>query len=270
MISLSLRHFAVLLPLLLLGLGCALPQGTFSATNLSPQQKFVPLVFKNDKGEELRYRFLKPLNFNPGKSYPLVFFMHGSGERGSDNTAQIKNFLPQLCSDEMMFKYPCFVIAPQVPGDEKWCAVKGWNQGVVIPPGEIARPLRLSLELIDSLQKEYKIDTRRMYVIGLSMGGYGTWDALWRRPGFFAAAVPICGGGDPAKAPLFVKTPIWAFHGVADPTVPIALSREMIEAVKNAGGHPRLTEYPGVGHDSWTRASKTPELYKWLFAQRLR
>ena len=131
----------------------------------------------------------------------------------------------------------------------------------------MAPAMRMALEAIEQLRKEFKVDSRRLYVTGVSMGGYGTWDLLWRQPAMFAAAAPICGGGDPEKASLFAGVPLWAFHGGADKTVPTQKSRDMIEALKKAGGTPHYTEYPGVGHDSWTQTYKNPEFYEWLFAQ---
>lgn len=265
MINASLKQLFILMPALLLGLACA----GLGTGNKTPAEKFEPLVFKNAQGEQLRYRFLKPLNYDPQKAYPLIFFMHGAGERGSDNTITLKHFLPQICSAKLMRKYPCFVIAPQVPENGRWSDVRNWQEGVSVASPEPAPALRLALELIARTRKEYSIDAKRIYVTGISMGGYGTWDVLWRRPDMFAAAVPICGGGIPSKAPIFAHTPIWAFHGGADPTVPVQKSREMIVALKKAGAHPRYTEFRGVGHDSWTRAYKTQELYRWLFAQHL-
>ena len=121
------------------------------------------------------------------------------------------------------------------------------------------------MQMIAKMQKELPIDPKRLYVMGLSMGGYGTWDALQRYPEKFAAAVPICGGGDETAADR-IKAPVWAFHGDADGAVPVQRSRNMIEAIRKAGGKPKYTEYPGVGHNSWSAAFKDPELLKWLFS----
>ena len=121
-----------------------------------------------------------------------------------------------------------------------------------------------------ALQKEFSIDATRLYVTGLSMGGYGTWDALQRYPDRFAAAVPICGGGDVKQAKKIAQIPIWAFHGDKDTAVPVERTRSMIAALKEAGGMPKYTEYPDVGHDSWTATYKDPALHEWMFAQRLK
>jgi predicted peptidase len=128
--------------------------------------------------------------------------------------------------------------------------------------------MRLTLSALDSLKHEFRIDTQRIYVIGLSMGGHGVWDLVTRFPKMFAAAIPVCSAGDPAKAAKIVGVPIWCFHGAADPVVGVAYARTMITALRKAGGTPKYTEYPGVGHDSYRNAFKEAELLPWLFAQR--
>lgn len=241
----------------------------FDGTSVTAEKKFEARVFKNAQGEQLPYRFLKPLGADPAKAYPLILFLHGAGERGSDNTRTCKHALPAFSSTAIMKKYPCYVIAPQVPEGQKWVNVD-WSALVTKAPAEPSQSLRLALELLASIQKEYKIDAQRIYVTGVSMGGYGTWDAITRHPELFAAAVPICGGGDPAKASAIAQKPIWVFHGDADRAVPVAKSREMVAALKQAGSKAKYTEYPGVQHDCWTRTYTTPALYKWLFAQKLK
>ncbi len=128
--------------------------------------------------------------------------------------------------------------------------------------------MTLTLQLVQSLRQESPIDGRRLYVMGLSMGGFGTWDVIARYPQMFAAAVPICGGGDPETAPRIAAVPIWAFHGTKDHTVPVKSTRIMIEALRQARGQPRYTEYPNCDHNSWDSAVAEPELLPWLFSQR--
>ena len=135
-------------------------------------------------------------------------------------------------------------------------------------PEKPSVPMGLLLELLPKFRDEFAIDTDRIYVMGLSMGGYGTWDMIQRYPEMFAAAVPICGGGDATKAERIARMPVWAFHGNRDTVVPTSRSRDMIEAMRKAGGSPRYTESPGVGHGVWGVAFGDPELAKWLFAQR--
>jgi predicted peptidase len=219
------------------------------------------------KGKTLPYRLLKPDNYDPKQSYPLVVFLHGAGERGTDNDKQLVHGVGDFASAENRQKYPCFLIAPQCPNESKWCEVD-WGALSHTMPKEPSEPARLTLELIAAMQKDFSIDAKRIYLTGLSMGGYGTWDLLARRPDLFAAGVPICGGGDEATAATIAKIPIWAFHGDKDTAVKVVRSRNMIEALKKADGVPKYTEYPGVGHNSWSKAYSDPEMMKWLFAQK--
>jgi predicted peptidase len=132
----------------------------------------------------------------------------------------------------------------------------------------LAPALAATLKAAEQIQKEFPIDEKRIYITGLSMGGYGSWAALTNRPNHFAAALIICGGGEPASVNKFKHVPIWAFHGADDKTVPVESSREMIEALKAAGANPKYTEYPGVAHNSWAQTYSNPEIYAWLFAQK--
>jgi predicted peptidase len=221
----------------------------------------------DDRGFTLPYRLLKPRDYDPQKKYPLVVFLHGAGECGNDNFKQLVHGMNDFASDVIMAKYPAFVVAPQCPEGRKWVEVD-WQLEAHTLPESASVSLEATLRLIDAMQKEFAIDAGRIYITGLSMGGYGAWDALARKPELFAAAAIICGGGDPAVAARFKDVPLWAFHGDQDEGVKPKRSREMIEALKAAGGSPKYTEYKGVGHDSWTITYANPELYAWLFAQR--
>jgi predicted peptidase len=159
------------------------------------------------------------------------------------------------------------LIAPQCPENAKWVEVD-WSASTHQQPKEPSESARLTLELIAALQKEFSIDPQRIYLTGLSMGGYGTWDLLARRPELFAAGVPVCGGADESTAPKIKNLPIWAFHGAKDQAVKVERSRNMIAALKHTGGKPKYTEYPNVGHDSWNPAYKDAEMFAWLFAQK--
>ncbi len=168
----------------------------------------------------------------------------------------------------MREKFPCYIVVPQCPAEQKWVDWD-WRQSFTQQPEKPAAPMVLALGLLDTLLKEFPdVDTDRLYITGISMGGYGTWDAVTRFPDRFAAAVPICGGGDPAKAAVIAKLPVWAIHGDADPAVQVDQTRRMIAAIKAAGGAPLYSEYPGVGHESWTPGYQEPELLPWMFAQR--
>lgn len=227
--------------------------------------RFEARIFKPGS-DALPYRLLKPKAYDRNKQYPLVLFLHGAGQRGDDNRKQLSHPMVDFARDDMRDEYPVFVVAPQCPEGVQWVDTP-WSADSHSMPEHPTQPLRLSLELVDALQKEFSIDKDRIYVTGLSMGGFGTWDVIQRHPERFAAAVPICGGGDPAYAEHIAQIPIWAFHGDKDTVVKVERSREMIAAIQDAAGAPRYTELPGVGHDSWTAAYTDHDLYAWLFAQ---
>ena len=218
-------------------------------------------------GKTLNYRLLKPLNYDATKKYPLVLFLHGAGERGDDNVSQLRHGAPLFIKPEAREKYACFVIAPQCPAEQKWADID-WSSDTPSQPDKASASMALTLSVVELLQKEFSIDADRLYVTGLSMGGYGTWDLVTRFPKQFAAAGPICGGGDKQKAALAKDVPIWAFHGVDDKAVKLIRTVEMIDAIKAAGGNALFSEYPYLAHDSWTTAYGEPEFLPWLFAQR--
>ncbi len=233
---------------------------------------FVALTYSDGKGQTLPYRLFVPRGYDPYKRYPLVLYLHGAGGRGNDNLKQmtdVPRFLA-LAEPAVQRKWPCFILAPQCPEGMKW-ANMAWGE----PTGagkftSITWPMEAASALLDSLARQYSgIDASRLYVTGISMGGYGTWDAVCRFPGKFKAAVPICGGGDPGKVgqtPELKNLWVRAYHCADDPAVPVLRSREMIAAMKALGGiEPRYTEFPSGGHDAYTRAYSDPALPRWLF-----
>ncbi len=198
----------------------------------------------------LNYLLYLPKDYDKEKEtkFPLVLFLHGSGERGSNVRDVEKHGPPKLVAQGKEF--PFILISPQ-------CPKTGWWEPVVLKG------------LLDDVQAKYRVDPDRIYLTGLSMGGYGTWDMTSRYPDLFAAIAPICGGGDPGRVKRMAKVPVWAFHGEDDPTVPIKRSEEMIEAVKKAGGTDvQFTRYPNTGHDSWVQAYNDPKLYEWLLSHK--
>lgn len=214
--------------------------------------------------DSLPYRLLKPVNPQALERFPLIIFLHGSGERGSDNEAQLKHIKNLVVDQKNRGKHPCYVLAPQCPKGQLWAEHN--KDGSV--KAQATKPTQLLMELIDQLSKEYPIDEARIYITGVSMGGYGTWDLLARYPQKFAAGVPVCGGGDERTASKLKQIPIWAFHGALDDVVPARQSRTMIEAIRKAGGRPGYTEYPDIKHDSWVQAYQEPHLLPWLFKQK--
>lgn len=192
---------------------------------------------------------------NAPARYPLVLWMHGGGARGSD-PQKIISFGDTtgplyFGRDDIQRRYPSIVVAPLCSIDRFW--TDEWQRVFAI---------------VDEVRKRYPVDSSRVYVVGMSMGGYAAWDLIARRPDLFAAAMPICGGGNPSRAKQIARTPVWAFHGVLDDRVDVDESRRMIAAVTKAGGKPRYSEYPDEEHNVWHRAFKEPEFLTWLFAQR--
>ncbi len=225
---------------------------------------------ETSSGIDLKYRLFIPSEYDRNKIYPLVFALHGYGERGDDNEAQLSTLLARRWAQpEVQEMAPCFVYAPQCPadGNTRWADVDFSAGSYARQESTMQVHLKAALEVLDHLTGVYSIDLDRIYITGLSMGGYATWEVISRYPDKFAAAIPICGAGDPSCGPLLAHLPIWAFHGDADLSVPVSGTRDMIRAITAAGGSPHYTEYPGVGHDSWTPAMQEDFLPPWLFAQ---
>jgi predicted peptidase len=215
----------------------------------------------------LKYRLLKPLGYEFGKKYPLMVFLHGAGERGDDNLITLKHGAKDFADEALRKKYPAYILIPQCPANAKWSEVD-WSKESSKLPENASQSMQSLKELIEEMIESAGVDSERVLLTGLSMGGYGTWDAIARYPGFFAAAAPICGGGDPSTVERFAGTPIWCFHGALDPVVKVIRSQEMVEALRKAGAKVLYTEYPKANHDSWTETYANPEFYAWIFAQR--
>ena len=223
--------------------------------------------WKAPDGTVVKYRWSAPETLEPGKTYPLVLFLHGAGERGDDNKAQLKHGVIPILDGAKKLNQPCFLIAPQCPADQWWAPIDRERMRLNAA-GKPNALLESVLALVDETMKNQPVDAKRFYVTGISMGGYATWDLLGRVPGKIAAAVPVCGGGDPSLAEKFKNVPIHAFHGEADPVVPVRTTKEMISALEKAGSKPKATYYPGVQHDSWTQTYNDPEVIRWIFEQR--
>ena len=215
---------------------------------------------------EFRSQLLAPPAIEPGRRYPLVVFLHGAGERGRDNEKQLKYLPTWMAEPALRERHPCFLLAPQCREDERWVDIS-WADKKSTPQGPPTTDVLSVIAALNAVIAAEPVDPGRIYLTGLSMGGYGSWDLAARQPERFAAILPICGGGDEATAPRLAKLPIWCFHGDADKVVPVERSRTMIAAVRAAGGDPKYSELPGVGHDSWTPAYRDPAVLDWLFAQ---
>jgi len=219
------------------------------------------------KEEKFGWRLLKPAKIEAGKKYPVILFLHGAGERGTDNKKQLL-YMPEWISDPAAReKYPCFVIAPQCRPDKKWANVD-WGAKESTPLPEMSDQMKVAVLALEETLKTEPCDPTRVYLTGLSMGGYGSWDLGCRHPEWFAAVVPVCGGGDDKQAAKLADVPVWAWHGDKDGAVPVERSRKMIDAIKAAGGKPKYTELPGVGHNSWVQAYQSEgNCLPWLFEQ---
>lgn len=249
-----------------------------------------------------RYRLVEPPReaiADAGARVPLVVFLHGSGERGSDNSAQLKHFAGWCATDALQARYPCYLLAMQCPAGESWAPIdiQAMRERGELPKfaSEPTRAMRALMQAIDEVRQSKPVDPARIYLTGLSMGGFGSFDLAARRPSLFAAVVPICGGGDPSTARLVAGTPFYIVHGSDDPVVPVALSRAMRDAIADASAttsaadrekargtvdaprpmpkrppNPMYREYDKVGHDSWTPAYRIggEGVLDWMFAQR--
>ena len=194
--------------------------------------------------KESKYLLYLPEGYDGEKQYPLLVFLHGAGERGDDLDLVKIHGPPKLIEAGQSF--PFIIVSPQVPTDEWWSPdIVKWITSYII--------------------ENYSVDKSRVYLTGLSMGGYGTWATAIKYPDTYAAIAPICGGGDPNKAGSLKDIPVWVFHGDADPIVPISRSEEMYEALKPYENI-EFTVYPGVEHDSWTETYENPKLYEWFLS----
>lgn len=224
---------------------------------------FAGRVLETVSGTSMPYRLFVPDPAARVRPLPLIVYLHGSGGAGRDNLKQISggntNGTRVWTRSEVQGRHPAFVVAPQLPDDEQWAA-----------PGidALAPYAAFVVELVASLSKEFRIDADRIYLTGQSRGGRGTWDIISKRPDLFAAAVPLCGDGNPSRVIAARLVPIWAFHGARDETIPVTGSRELVAALRAAGSTVKYTEYPDAGHNVWTVAYMERELPDWLFAQR--
>lgn len=196
---------------------------------------------------EMDYLLYLPKDYSSRDSWPLLLFLHGSGERGSDLELVKVHGPPLLIAEGKQF--PMIIVSPQCPKDKSW------------------EPIVL-MALLDDLSKKYKIDADRVYLTGLSMGGFGTWHLAAYAPDRFAALAPICGGAEVHLTKRIAHLPVWAFHGAKDGGVPVERTTKMIEGLHKYGGSPKVTIYPEAGHDSWTETYANPEFYNWLLAQK--
>jgi predicted peptidase len=223
--------------------------------------------------DTLRYRILYPENYRAGKSYPLIVFLHGSGERGNDNELQLKHGGKLFAREDIRNNHAAIVVFPQCPKDSAWSRFKRgqkMNEWYYDATLTATTPALLVKKLMDSLINTGKADKKRMYIGGLSLGGMGTYDMLVRYPGYFAAAFPICGATDVnAFLSQAGPVPMWIFHGAEDVVVPPTFNRELYKGLMEKGArNVRYTEYPGVNHNSWDNAFAEADLLPWIMSKK--
>lgn len=227
-------------------------------------------------GDTMPYRLLLPQNYDANKQYPLVIFLHGRGETGSDNEKQLIHGAALFLRDSIRKNYPAIVVFPQCADDSYWSNVQATTTEernskrtfFFVPDGPPSSAMTMLMSLTDHLLLQYPVTKQQVYVMGLSMGGMGTFELVRRKPGVFAAAIPICGGANPATAKQLRKTKWWVFHGAKDDVVLPVFSENMVAALKKAKVSVQFTLYQNANHNSWDPAFAEPNFLKWLFAQK--
>lgn len=230
---------------------------------------YLKKVYQSGDGN-LNYRILYPNGFEPTKKYPVLLFLHGSGERGDDNEAQLVHGSELIKAG--MDIHQSIAIFPQCPADDYWVNLKevlestdGKREFLIDVAGPPSNALSLVMELMNSIKEKEYINRSKIYVTGLSMGGMATFDLLWRMPNTFAAAAAICGAGSTEKASVFANLPMRIYHGEVDQVVPVEESKKMIKALQDAGGNPEVFLYPDVNHNSWDNAFAEEDFLSWFY-----
>jgi len=245
-----MKRFAMLPVLLSVGICSAASAPVYSDDNPGRQKEpgqQKPSRLNAKVTVQMDYLLYLPEDYDKQDKWPLLLFLHGAGERGNNLDLVKKHGPPKLVENGKEF--PFIVVSPQCPKNRWW------------------QPTEL-IALLEAISNQYNVDADRLYVTGLSMGGFGTWRLAAYAPHRFAAIAPICGGGEKYWARRFAHLPVWAFHGAKDNAVPVERSKAMVQALKRSGGDPKLTIYPDAGHDAWTETYNNPEFYKWLLQQK--
>ena len=222
--------------------------------------------------DTLPYRILLPDNFSASEKYPLILFLHGAGERGSDNEKQLTHGAKLFANDSIRTQFPAIVVFPQCAENSYWSNVEierdttGKRTFLFQTGGEPTVAMRLVQRLLTQLTDNYPVDRKRIYIGGLSMGGMGTFELVRRNPLTFAAAFPICGGANPQTAGKLNKTAWWIFHGAKDDVVPPIYSEQMVDALKKQKAEVLFRLYPDANHNSWDSAFAEKDLLPWLFS----
>ncbi len=244
----------------------------YSAGYSQGNSLFVKQLFI-EKTDTLPYRILLPDNYDPENKYPLIIFLHGSGERGNDNEKQLTHGTELFMRDSIRKKYTAIVVFPQCSDNSYWSNVNIVNDTVTgkrmfqfLTGSKPTVAMNLLMHLMDDLRHKYAIQNKRIYITGLSMGGMGAFEIVRRKPNLFAAAMPICGGANTAIAKDLLKTKWWIFHGEKDDVVNPQYSKDMAAAILNEGGAAKLTIYPNANHNSWDSAFAESNFMQWMFS----
>lgn len=244
----------------------AAPAATTRAS-LPDDHEFLVRAYTNSAGHKLLYRLLPPQNYDPKQKYPVILYLHGAAARGDDN-AEPLNWGPRLFLENgLRERHGFFLVIPQSPKNG------GWLDWSLTGPDHLkeSQSLSLALDLVEKeLPRQFSIDPKRRYLTGVSMGGHAVWVILVRRPGFFAAAIPVCSGGNASMVTTAAaKYPVWAFHSDDDHLVPVQQARDLVKAWREHGGTAKYTEYTGLRHSSWKKAYIDQTMFDWLFGQHL-
>jgi predicted peptidase len=230
--------------------------------------------FTYAEGKVLPYRILYPENYDKTKKYPLILFLHGAGERGLDNEKQLTHGAKLFITDENRKNFPAIIVFPQCPEESFWAVTKIDRSTTPFKiefdySVDANWPLAAANELVKKLAKEESVDKSKLYITGLSMGGMGTFESVFRYSNMYAAALPICGGADTAHYDKRIKkTAFWVFHGAADAVVDANLSRQIVNKLKLLKADVKYSEYPGVNHNSWDNAFAEPTFISWMFSHK--
>ncbi len=248
--------------------------GFWLSFNLSMAQSFNDYEAEEfiSKSDTLKYRILYPDKYKEGEKYPLLLFLHGAGERGDDNQKQLALGGEYFLNTKIRRKYPAIIVFPQCPNDVMWTNRKKYKDHSDIwnfefPIKEAPRPTKLTNTLVDSIVNSGSVRKESVYIMGISMGGIGTLEYLYRWPGKYAGAIVICGGHDEKLTDKYQTTPVWFFHGGMDDVVPNKYSKQVFNRLKKGNKNTRYTLFPNDNHNSWDNTFKNPKLLKWLFKQ---
>ena len=242
----------------------------FFAIQLIAQENYLYGSFSHNN-HTLPYRYLEPQNIKPNKKYPVVLFLHGAGERGTDNEAQLLHCSGQFLNPDVRDHYPAYVFFPQAPQGAFWSIpdrLTELSQDMFAAVSEPSWQLQTIKAMVDSISQLPNVDPKRIYIMGISMGAMATYELCWRYPHLFAAAVPICGGADINRLANGASIPWRIYHGDADKVVPVTFSRSAYRTLKNAGAKIIYREFAGCTHNSWNPAFNDPDLFPWLFKQK--